>query len=321
MKILVTGAGGQLGSDVMLRLGRLGIEAVGADASALDITDRAAVNAFFDRERPDGVIHCAAYTNVDLAETEREKCRSVNVGGTANIAAACAEYGSKLLYTSTDYVFDGKGEAPFEVDSPKAPCNYYGETKLGGEEAVLALCPRHFIVRISWVFGKNGKNFVKTMLRLAKSRDEIRVVDDQIGSPTYTPDLAALLCDMISGDKFGVYHATNEDYCSWAEFAAAVIELVIARRKGRIVQGVKHLRRHVAFELRIEQRPLKFIPGVKEHHIRFRRAHRIHGLFQAHAAPGPASALGRIAGRPVFRRPAVHGMDIVGMQDRQLKRL
>ena len=191
MKILVTGAGGQLGSDVMLRLGRLGIEAVGADASALDITDRAAVNAFFDRERPDGVI----------------------------------EYGSKLLYTSTDYVFDGKGEAPFEVDSPKAPCNFYGETKLGGEEAVLALCPRHFIVRISWVFGKNGKNFVKTMLRLAKSRDEIRVVDDQIGSPTYTPDLAALLCDMISGDKFGVYHATNEDYCSWAEFAAAVMEL------------------------------------------------------------------------------------------------
>ena len=149
MKILVTGAGGQLGSDVMLRLGRLGIEAVGADASALDITDRAAVNAFFDRERPDGVIHCAAYTNVDLAETEREKCRSVNVGGTANIAAACAEYGSKLLYTSTDYVFDGKGEAPFEVDSPKAPCNYYGETKLGGEEAVLALCPTHFIVGIS----------------------------------------------------------------------------------------------------------------------------------------------------------------------------
>lgn len=225
MKILVTGAGGQLGSDVMLRLGRLGIEAVGTDASALDITDRAAVNAFFDRERPDGVILCAAYTNVDLAETEREKCRRVNVGGTANIAAACAEYGSKLLYTSTDYVFDGKGEAPFEVDSPKAPCNFYGETKLGGEEAVLALCPRHFIVRISWVFGKNGKNFVKTMLRLAKSRDEIRVVDDQIGSPTYTPDLAALLCDMISGDKFGVYHATNEDYCSWAEFAAAVMEL------------------------------------------------------------------------------------------------
>lgn len=225
MKVLVTGACGQLGSDVMLRLAEAGFEAVGADISAFDITDRAAVFEYIGRERPDGVIHCAAYTNVDLAESEREKCRLINVDGAANIAAACAEFGAKMLYTSTDYVFDGKGKQPFEVGSAKAPCNYYGETKLGGEEAVLALCPRHFIVRISWVFGKNGKNFVKTMLRLAKSRDEIRVVDDQIGSPTYTPDLAVLLCDMIASDKFGIYHATNENYCSWAEFAAAAMDI------------------------------------------------------------------------------------------------
>ena len=229
MKILVTGAGGQLGSDVMLRLGRLGIEAVGADASALDITDRAAVNAFFDRERPDGVIHCAAYTNVDLAETEREKCRSVNVGGTANIAAACAEYGSKLLYTSTDYVFDGKGEAPFEVDSPKTPCNYYGETKLGGEKAVLALCPRHFIVRISWVFGKNGKNFIRTMVNLGKTHDKLTVVSDQIGTPTYTYDLARLLVDMVETEKYGYYHATNEGgFISWYDFTKEIFRQAAA---------------------------------------------------------------------------------------------
>ncbi len=222
MKIIVTGASGQLGTDVVSRLEQLGITAVEADLTVLDITDSAAVDAFIRNEKPDGVIHCAAYTNVDLAETEREKCRNINENGTANIALACEKNGSKLIYISTDYVFDGRGCDFFETDSPTAPCNFYGATKLAGEKAASA-CSRLFTVRISWVFGKNGKNFVKTMLRLAKERKEIRVVDDQIGSPTYTRDLAVLLCDMISTEKYGVYHATNEGICSWADFAAEIM--------------------------------------------------------------------------------------------------
>lgn len=224
MKIVVTGASGQLGTDVMLRLKEIGAAAVAADISVLDITDREAVESFIAREKPDGVIHCAAYTNVDNAESEREKCRLINEKGTKNIAAACEKHGAKLLYISTDYVFDGRGNEPFETDSPTAPCNFYGETKLGGERAA-AICTRLFIVRISWVFGKNGKNFVKTMLCLSKERDEIRVVDDQVGTPTYTEDLAVLLCNMISTEKYGVYHATNEGVCSWAQFASEIMKL------------------------------------------------------------------------------------------------
>lgn len=222
MKIIVTGASGQLGTDVVSRLDRLGMTAIAADLSVLDITDASAVDAFVCGEKPDGVIHCAAYTNVDLAETEREKCRNINENGTANIARACEKCGSKLIYISTDYVFDGRGDSFFETDSPTAPCNFYGETKLAGEKAATA-CSKLFTVRISWVFGKNGKNFVKTMLRLARERKEIRVVDDQVGSPTYTRDLAVLLCDMISTEKYGVYHATNEGVCSWAELAAEIM--------------------------------------------------------------------------------------------------
>lgn len=225
MKIIVTGAKGQLGSDVMQRLSEIGAEAIGADIDRLDITDEKAVDLFFKESRADGVIHCAAYTNVDLAESQREICRKINADGTRNIAAACEKYGMKLLYLSTDYVFDGRGTEPFETDSPKAPCNFYGETKLEGETEAERLCKKLFIVRISWVFGENGKNFVKTMLRLASEKPEISVVCDQTGSPTYTKDLAVLLCEMISGCKYGVYHATNEGVCSWAEFADKIMEL------------------------------------------------------------------------------------------------
>ena len=225
MRIIVTGAKGQLGSDVMQRLSEIGAEAIGADIDNLDITDEKAVDLFFKESHADGVIHCAAYTNVDLAESQKEICRKINADGTRNIAAACEKYGMKLLYLSTDYVFDGRGSEPFETDSPKAPCNFYGETKLEGETEAARLCKRLFIVRISWVFGENGKNFVKTMLRLAAERSEISVVCDQTGSPTYTKDLAVLLCEMISGCKYGVYHATNEGICSWAEFADKIMEL------------------------------------------------------------------------------------------------
>ena len=225
MRIIVTGAKGQLGSDVMQRLSEIGAEAIGADIDRLDITDEKAVDLFFKESHADGVIHCAAYTNVDLAESQKEICRKINADGTRNIAAACEKYGMKLLYLSTDYVFDGRGTVPFETDSPKAPCNFYGETKLEGETEAARLCKKLFIVRISWVFGENGKNFVKTMLRLAAERSEISVVCDQTGSPTYTKDLAVLLCEMILGCKYGVYHATNEGICSWAEFADKIMEL------------------------------------------------------------------------------------------------
>lgn len=225
MKVIVTGSKGQLGTDVTAELLKIGAEPVGADLPELDITDLQAVENFFDSSDADAVIHCAAFTNVDIAETEKAACKKINVEGTLNIAQACAKRNMKLLYLSTDYVFGGDGETPFETDSPTFPCNYYGETKLAGEKAVAENCEKHFIIRISWVFGENGKNFVKTMLRLSKERNEITVVNDQIGSPTYTKHLAALLCKMISTDKYGTYHATNEGFCSWAEFAAKIMEL------------------------------------------------------------------------------------------------
>lgn len=231
MKIIVTGAKGQLGSDVAAQLESRGHTVAAADIAELDITDFCAVEAFFDKEKPDAVIHCAAYTNVDGAESDRDACRKINAYGTENIAKMCRKHDAKLLYTSTDYVFDGNGTEAFETDAKTAPCNYYGETKLMGENAVKENCSKHFIVRISWVFGKNGKNFVKTMLRLSKERDIITVVCDQIGSPTYTPDLAKLFCEMIETDKYGIYHATNENYCSWAEFAAEIMRLSGAKTK------------------------------------------------------------------------------------------
>ena len=222
MKVVVTGATGQLGYDVCRVLCQRGIENIGLGSKDCDITSAREVKALFERERPDALIHCAAYTKVDLAEEDAERCWSVNVDGTRNLAAACREYGAKMLYISTDYVFPGNGEEYYRPEDAYGPKGNYGRTKLAGELAVQALLDRFFIVRISWVFGVNGGNFVKTMLRLAETHDSLRVVADQIGSPTYTADLAPLLCDMIVTEKYGVYHATNEGVCSWADFAEAI---------------------------------------------------------------------------------------------------
>jgi len=222
MKVLVTGVNGQLGYDVCKVLAVRKIEHRGVDIGDIDITDAQAVREQVTAYHPDAVIHCAAWTAVDRAEDEPEKCRAVNVNGTRNIAAACRETGAKLLYVSTDYVFPGTGEQFYEPDDPTGPLSVYGKTKLGGELAVQELLERYFIVRTSWVFGRNGNNFVKTMLRLAETKTEVNVVCDQMGSPTYTADLAPLLCDMIVTDKYGVYHATNEGICTWAEFAQEI---------------------------------------------------------------------------------------------------
>lgn len=225
MRILVTGASGQLGYDVERELERRGIEHLGTSSRELDITDREAVERLMAAYRPDAAIHCAAYTKVDLAEDEPERCWAVNADGTRNLAAACREIGAKMLYISTDYVFPGTGERSYETGDPTGPVNTYGRSKLAGELAVQSLLEKYFIVRISWVFGKNGNNFVKTMLRLAETKAELSVVCDQIGSPTYTADLAPLLCDMVQTERYGVYHATNEGTCAWSEFAEAIFEL------------------------------------------------------------------------------------------------
>ena len=229
MKVFVTGAGGQLGHDLVEELTRRGHAAVGSDLSgayALDITDAAAVNAMLAQVQPDAVIHCAAWTAVDAAEDDenRAKVQAINGEGTRHIAAACKALGCKMLYISTDYVFNGQGEAPWQPDCRAyAPLNVYGQSKLAGEQAVAALLRDFFVVRIAWVFGRNGNNFVKTMLRLSENHDTLRVVNDQIGTPTYTPDLSRLLADMIGTDKYGYYHATNEGgYISWYDFACEI---------------------------------------------------------------------------------------------------
>lgn len=224
MKILVTGFKGQLGYDVIKVLEERKIECLGVDREEFDITDFNAVEKFIKAYAPDAVIHCSAYTAVDKAEDELELCRKVNSDGPKNIAQVCKAIDAKMIYISTDYVFPGTGENYYEVDDETVPVSVYGLTKLEGEKAVKALLDKYFIVRISWVFGKNGNNFIKTMLRLGKERDEINVVSDQIGSPTYTADLARLLCDMVVTEKYGTYHATNEGICSWAEFAEEIFK-------------------------------------------------------------------------------------------------
>ena len=223
MKILVTGVNGQLGHDVVLRLTDLKIACQGVDIGDFDLTDEAASAAWIRAYEPTAVIHCAAYTAVDRSEDEPDLCRAVNVTGTANIARACRDTGAKMMYISTDYVFGGAGERPFETNDPKDPKGQYGLTKLEGEEQVLRYLDAYFIVRTAWVFGKNGKNFIKTMLRLGQEHSEVTVVNDQFGSPTYTRDLADLLCEMIATDRYGVYHATNEGFCSWYDFATAIM--------------------------------------------------------------------------------------------------
>lgn len=222
MKVLVTGVKGQLGYDVVNELKGRSIEAVGVDIQEMDITDAASVERVIKEAAPDAVIHCAAYTAVDAAEENEELCRRVNADGPQNIANVCRELDIKLVYISTDYVFDGQGERPWEPEDPRAPKSVYGQTKYEGELAVQNTLDKYFIVRIAWVFGINGKNFVKTMLNLSKTHDTVRVVDDQFGSPTYTYDLAKLLADMVLTEKYGVYHATNEGTCSWYEFACAI---------------------------------------------------------------------------------------------------
>ena len=222
MKVLVTGVKGQLGYDVVNELEKRGHTAIGTDVEEMDITDEGKVREVLDTEKPDAVIHCAAYTAVDAAEDNVELCRKINAEGTENIAKACKELGCKLLYVSTDYVFNGEGERPWKPDDEREPLNVYGQTKYEGELAVEKYVEKFFIVRIAWVFGINGKNFIKTMLRLGEDHDELTVVADQIGSPTYTYDLARLLVDMIGSDKYGRYHATNEGLCSWYDFAVEI---------------------------------------------------------------------------------------------------
>ncbi|MCL2365864.1 MAG: dTDP-4-dehydrorhamnose reductase [Oscillospiraceae bacterium] len=221
--ILVTGKNGQLGSDVISQLHSRNIDCLGIDVCELDITDSQAVRTFIEKIKPRCVIHCAAYTAVDKAEDEPELCMSVNADGTRYIAQACRDIGAEMIYISTDYVFSGDGNTPYEVDDPKDPLSMYGKSKLDGELVMTECLLNCYIVRTSWVFGLNGNNFVKTMLNLANSRDEISVVCDQIGSPTYTPDLAKLLCNIALSGKYGVYHATNEGFCSWAEFAEEIM--------------------------------------------------------------------------------------------------
>ncbi len=225
MKILVTGVKGQLGFDICRILSDRHINHQGVDIDDFDITDPTAVTAYIQSYQPTAIIHCSAYTAVDRAEDDPDLCARVNADGTRNIAAAAAQVGAALMYISTDYVFPGTGDRFYQPDDPMGPLSVYGKTKLAGEEAVRALCKNHFIVRISWVFGINGNNFVKTMLRLAETRSDLNVVCDQIGSPTYTYDLSRLLCDMIVTNRFGTYHATNEGTCSWAEFAAEIMRL------------------------------------------------------------------------------------------------
>ena len=249
MKVFVTGVAGQLGHDVMNELAKRGYEGIGSDVKEvysgvadgtpvttmpyvpMDITDRVSVEKVLKEAAPDAVVHCAAWTAVDLAEDEdkKETVRKVNADGTRNIALVCKDLGCKMVYISTDYVFDGQGTQPWEPDCKDyKPLNVYGETKLAGELAVSENLEKYFIVRIAWVFGKNGKNFIKTMLNLGKTHDQLRVVSDQIGTPTYTLDLAVLLADMIETEKYGYYHATNEGgYISWYDFTKEIFRQAI----------------------------------------------------------------------------------------------
>ena len=223
-KILITGANGQLGTELRHLLDERGIEYAARDAKDMDITDRQTVDEQLNQLKPEVIYHCAAYTAVDKAEDEGKEINwKVNEDGTRNLAEAAAKIGAKLVYLSTDYVFDGQGETEWKEYDERHPLNVYGQTKYEGELIVESL-PKHFIVRIAWVFGINGNNFIKTMLRLGKERGAVCVVDDQIGSPTYTYDLSKLVVDMIQTDKYGIYHATNEGLCSWYEFACEIFK-------------------------------------------------------------------------------------------------
>lgn len=225
MKVLVTGVAGQLGYDVIKELNKRNIECLGIDKADVDLIDFKATEEFITNYKPDAVIHCAAYTAVDKAEDEQGLCYLINASATENIAKVCKRLDVKMIYISTDYVFDGTKEGFYEVDDEPNPINIYGKTKLEGEKAVQKILDKYFIVRISWVFGINGNNFIKTMLKIGQERKELNVVADQYGSPTYTKDLAVLLVDMVQTEKYGIYHATNEGVCSWAEYAEEIFKV------------------------------------------------------------------------------------------------
>lgn len=237
LKLLVTGIGGQLGYDVMRQGVQQGLDVHGTRRRNLDITKEQEVYHYIRHLKPDVIIHCAAYTAVDLAESDKKNCWNVNVEGTKYLVNVAKELNIKFMYVSTDYVFDGLGEkALVETDLP-CPKSYYGLTKYEGEKAVQSMLQEYFIVRTSWVFGINGNNFTKRMLHLAKSREEVKVVGDQIGSPTYTHDLAKLLISMVQTDKYGIYHATNEGFCSWAEFAEEIFKQSNCNVQVRVVSS------------------------------------------------------------------------------------
>lgn len=223
MKVLVTGASGQLGYDVCKELKNRNVDVIKTYKDSFDLINEVETINYISNKKPDVIVHCAAYTAVDKAEDEKEKCFAVNYNGTENIAKAAKQADAKLVYISTDYVFNGEGDLPFEVYNETSPLNVYGMSKLKGENAVKENCDKYFIVRTSWVFGINNSNFVKTIIRLCEDRDEISVVSDQIGSPTYTFDLAKLICDMIFTKNYGTYHATNEGFCSFADFAKQIV--------------------------------------------------------------------------------------------------
>lgn len=233
MKILVTGATGQLGYDIIKELKKRNIDAVGIGSRDCDITVKNDLFQTIENVRPNAIIHCAGYTAVDKAEIEIDKCNLINVEGTKNIALVCKKYDIKLLYVSTDYVFSGEGTKPWKPDDERKPIGQYGKSKYQGELAVENLLSKYFIVRISWVFGINGKNFVKSMLNLSETNNEIKVVSDQIGSPTYTVDVAKIMVDMIQTDKYGKYNISNEGFCSWDEFAKEIF--VCTNKKIKII--------------------------------------------------------------------------------------
>ncbi|MDP4551669.1 dTDP-4-dehydrorhamnose reductase [Alkalihalobacillus macyae] len=222
MQILVTGVTGQLGHDVVRHGVERNLNVTGVGSNELDITNEKKVNEYINQLKPDAIIHCAAYTAVDKAEDDRDACWNVNVEGTRNLAKAAKNVDAKFIYISTDYVFDGEGSSPFKEQDTPNPIGYYGLTKYKAEEIVKQELDRFFIVRISWVFGINGNNFIKTMLRLAETKSELNIVGDQYGSPTYTFDLSKLLIDMIQSDKYGIYHASNEGFCNWVDFAKEI---------------------------------------------------------------------------------------------------
>ncbi len=240
VKVLVTGANGQLGYDMLKKLNEVGIETIASTREDFDLTDYDSTNAYIKSCKPDIIIHCAAYTAVDKAEDEKEKCYKVNVEGTRNIALAAKDIDSKVVYISTDYVFDGKDEAPYKEDESTNPVNYYGYTKAQGEKIIQDLLEKYYIVRTSWVFGANGNNFVKTMLRLSESRDELSVVSDQIGSPTYTKDLADFIFDLIQTDNYGIYHGVNEGYCNWSEFAEEIFSIAGKKVKVHPIKSIEY---------------------------------------------------------------------------------